>query len=132
MKRLFLSISVTLISFSTQAKQLKLECFPSEKQACKNAYAMDNQCIASIEIYGAGFEMINYRSFQIGFDIKYVPTRHEISISENNGVVKFNDETGDQNGELHRLKNSNYSGYITIDQDFSYDVMCFDKTIGYF
>lgn len=129
-----------LLAIQANAQWLKpiaLKCIPSNP--CEYVKSSQNErgsvCVKSIEINGRiggdAVETIHYRHLNFTFNVAYVPDEHEVSVNLQKGLITFQDETGDQNGELQAVAGGKYKGTITVDQDFAYDVTCTDKAIGY-
>lgn len=125
MKSLLLMSLLFMATQSQAQTNLHLRCFPSNQKACANAYAMNDKCIDFIEIdVFTGVETINYRAENIGTEVKFVADVYPISTWFSKGILTFADETGDQNGTLKGKNNDHYTGSITVDQDFEYQVRC--------
>ncbi len=129
---------IFLVPFFLQARVGPLECTTSA--SCKYADSFSpKKCVSKINLYfdstGQGTEVISYTPARLGAEIflkgDNYPVVSKVELIKGKTVVTFQDQTGDQWGQLASDGYGNFIGNITVDQDFPFNVTCLDKSIGF-
>lgn len=131
MKTLFLMSLLVGTQALAAYEPLLLRCIPS--QPCVHAASM-GKCIYGFEVSGRNHQEGTERIYHArpSGELMMLPPRLEtVSISSDSGLIRFQDETGDQWGQLREAGGDLYSGQITVDQDFEFEVSCRNEAIGF-
>lgn len=130
MKPIFLTLLATTALSSPAIAALRLEC--QVKNPCGYEEVDDlGACVRLItlesEREGSGTQYIHFKMQPEGEKPRLKPVAYKISLSPSGREITFQDETGDQNGELLQVSPGYYAGVITVDQDFPFAVSCSER-----
>ncbi len=134
MKTFVLALVIGSLSSISQARPVfALKCTP--KARCAYSSSADlGYCVQKLAVYGSqgsseGSLIITPSPANPASEILLSPIEIHVNVTKRGTTLTFRDAEGENWGKLNG--NIQAEGTITLDEDFEFEVTCYDESIGY-